>query len=438
MGIKYYYNFTVGAFDGDSCGGDILSAVRKSYFENFSRIRDKITVGSEDDALFYDYCIEKDKPLRWSVKQEDGTVLQEVRPAENGAYYLCFYRDSRLYKRLLFSKLHTLLKAEYMDESGAVAASLEPRKVQGEIRLLYTDKGLSEPALLSEMPAIHDERIRERVREGFTDYTAVASTSEGDLYYLSDAQLMELRAFIEQSETEIAAESEESFIGDDAPLLDKINPKDFNVKRNLSSALDISQAQEFGVDPKTEESPAAPLETEITETVESEESTESDVPAENTEKPDKLIPADGAVYRYFGELDENGGRSGYGRTLTDLGRTAYEGMYENDKRSGKGAYFYKDGTLCYSGEWLENIRHGVGVGVSARDGSMHIGKWQFNKPEGNGVRLTREGDIKFVCKELEGGGTVLMNYLPDDTVLISKYDAHGKKTGEKIVSLTDF
>ena len=124
--------------------------------------------------------------------------------------------------------------------------------------------------------------------------------------------------------------------------------------------------------------------------------------------------------------------------MTDLGRTAYEGNYRNDKRSGKGAYFYKDGTLCYSGDWAENARHGVGVGISSRDGSMHIGRWKNNKPEGNGVRLSAEGDIRFVCKELSDGGTVLMNYLPDDTVLISKYDAQGKKIAEKTVSLTDF
>ena len=143
------------------------------------------------------------------------------------------------------------------------------------------------------------------------------------------------------------------------------------------------------------------------------------------------------MYSYYGNLDGNGNRSGYGRTVTDFGLTAYEGMYVNDKRSGKGAYFYKDGTLCYSGDWAENVRHGVGVGFSSRDGSIHVGKWVHNKPEGTGVRMSAEGEIKFVCKELSDGSTVLMNYLDDDSVVISKYDKNGSKLSEKKVSLID-
>ena len=147
--------------------------------------------------------------------------------------------------------------------------------------------------------------------------------------------------------------------------------------------------------------------------------------------------ADGAMYSYYGELDSNGNRSGYGRTVTDEGRTAYEGCYLNDKRSGKGTYYYKDGSLLYTGDWAENARHGIGVGVSSRDGSIHVGKWSMNKPVGNGVRLTSDGDIRFVCKELSDGSTVLMNYMPDDTAVISKYDKNGKKLSEKTISLAD-
>lgn len=442
MGITYFYNFCICAYDDLNLGGDILSAVRRSYFDGFDRIRDRITVSSDEQSLSYDYLIEKDKPMRWTVKSADGAVVEETLPAGDGRYYLCFYRDGALYKRLLFSKLHTLLKVEYVDKDGVVAASLEPRKVQGEVRLLYTDNALSEPLILSPAPEITDARAAALVNARFDDISARAATNEDVVAYLSDEQLARFRAVLEEAQDELSREVEESFIGDEAPLLDKINPKDFNVKRNLSSALDISQAQEFGSEPSAEESPAAiSAQPEIeavsaTETEPVEEIAESPEPA--AVQPDKLIMADGAVYCYYGELDENGNRSGYGRTLTDLGKVAYEGMYLNDKRSGKGAYFYKDGTLCYSGDWSENVRHGVGVGVSARDGSMHIGRWSNNKPEGNGVRLSREGDIKFVCKELEGGGTVLMNYLPDDTVLISKYDKDGRKIAEKTVSLIDF
>ena len=447
MGIQYYYNFCIREIDDIDLESDILSAVRKSYFASFDKIRDKITYDSEGISMLYDYCIEKDKPLRWTVKNPQGGLVQEVIPADGGRYYLCFYRGDKLFKRLLFSKHHTLLKAEYMDDSGAVGRSLEPRKVQGGLCLLYTDTRLPEPVVLSETPHVSDERIVRLLNADFKDYTAIASTDAGMIWYLTDEQTARFKEFVDKAAVALENEQEESFVGDDTPLFDKINAKDFNMKRNLSASLDISQAKSFGstVNQEPVEQETLEEETVEEETTDSSDDAvtvsaepESDQPVENTGlKPAKEIMADGAVYAYFGELDDNGNRSGYGRTLTDQGRTAYEGEYRNDKRSGKGAYFYKDGTLCYSGDWSENVRHGVGVGVSARDGSMHVGRWVNNKPEGNGVRMSAGGEIKFVCRELSEGGTVLMNFLDDDTVLISKYDKNGAKLSEKKLSLIE-
>lgn len=434
MGIQYFYNFCLTELDDADLESDILSAVRKSYFATFEKIRDKITYDSEGVPLLYDYCIEREKTLRWTVKNLQGGVVQEVIPADDGRYYLCCYQGDKLVKRLLFSKLHTLLKVEYIDDSGVVSSSVEPRKVQGGLCLLYTDNRLPEPVVLYAMPDVNDERVLSKLREDFTDYTVSASTNEGIVWFLSDEQTASFRAFVEKETAEIEKEQEFSFVGDEAPLFEKINAKDFNMKRNLSASLDISQAKAFG-EPVEEEPVPELTDAATADTADAPEDIVEEEAA--SAKPDKLIMADGAVYSYYGELDANGNRSGYGRTLTDEGRTAYEGDYQNDKRSGKGAYFYKDGTLCYSGEWSENVRHGVGVGVSARDGSMHIGRWVNNKPEGNGVRLTADGEIKFVCKELADGGTVLMNYLDDDSVLISKYDKDGKKTSEKKISLID-
>ena len=442
MSIKYFYNFCLSEYDHTDLEGDILSAVRKSYFAEFEKIRDKITYDSEGESLLYDYHIEKGKPLKWSVRTLKGETLQEVRTADDGRYYLCYYRDQSLYKRLLFSKLHTLLKVEYIDEIGVVYASLEPRKIQGGLCLLYTDRKLPDPVVLYEMPDVRDERVLMKLYETFTDYTAPASTDEGVVWFLTSEQTAHFKNAAEEILQDLIP-VEESFV-DDAPLFEKINPKDFNIKRNLSSALDISEAKSFGTEITEEvteepeddgilpleidDEPLADVETQPSE-AEEEEATGS--------KPDKLVMADGVIYEYYGELDANDNRHGYGRTVTDLGITAYEGFYRHDKRSGKGAYFYKDGTLCYSGDWSENVRHGVGVGVSAKDGSMHIGRWKNNKPEGNGVRLSADGEIKFVCKELSDGETVLMHYQEDDSVVISKYDKDGNKLSEKQISLTD-
>lgn len=455
MSIKIFYNFCLKDVDKTDLSGDILTGVRESYFRDFARIRDKITTGSGEQPFFYDFALEKEKPMKWTVKNASGVTTQEVMLSDNGKYYLYFYVEQALYKRILFSKLHTLLKIEYFETAtGVVRYTLEPRKSQNGLCILMTVKSKPQPIPLFDAPDARDDRIRERIRTEFTDYTVEASTDDGLARFYTEEQLAKLRLFIEKCEQDLANIEEESFVGGDTPLLDKISAKDFNVKRNLSSSLDITQAMEFGVHEEPQESPAEPEEASVpTETdpvVEADENTEEpvtvpveEVPDEAEEeetpaaKPDKLIMADGAVYSYYGELDAQGNRSGYGRTLTETGRTAYEGCYYNDKRSGVGSYYYKNGTLCYSGDWLENARHGVGVGVSSHDGSIHVGNWKNNKPEGSGVRLTAQGDIKFVCKELSDGTTVLMNYMPDDTVLISKYDEKGKKIGESTMSLRD-
>lgn len=462
MSIRIFYNFALKDVDHTDLSGDILSGVRESYFRDFERIKDRLTGNSAEEPLFYDFNIEKEKPMKWTVKNAAGTVTQEVMMSDNGKYYIYFYEAQKLYKRILFSKLHTLLKIEYFDTAnGTVRYTLEPRKAQNGLCILCTVKSNPKPVPLFDEPDARNVVIRDRIRAEFSDYTVEASTDEGVVRFYSEDQLAKLRLFIDKCERELSEFEEESFVDGDTPLLDKLSAKDFNVKRNLSASVDITQAMAFGVHEEPLESPAeaipdqtdaqpdiepaaaltaentidqlqeAAVQTEVSEET-AEQPEEASVP-----KPDKLIMADGAVYSYYGELDAQGNRSGYGRTLTEMGRTAYEGNYFNDKRSGNGSYYYKNGTLCYSGDWLENARHGVGVGVSSHDGSIHVGSWKNNKPEGNGVRLTAQGDIKFVCKELSDGTTVLMNYMPDDTVMISKYDENGKKIGESSMSLRD-
>ena len=460
MSIRYFYNFCLKA-DG-ALDGDILSAVRKSYFAGLMRIRDKITAGSDSDPLMYEYSIEKDKPMRWSVKDSAGKALQESVNADDGRYHICFYNDSKITKRLLFSKLHTLLKCEYFDPvSGEVTATLEPRKAKSGLCILYTSANGADAEALYPVPEINDPALREKIRN-YIGYTVMASTDEGLVKFMTMSQIEEFRSFVEYAQSKLLEVREESFVDGETPLYDRISARDFNIKRNLSTALDITMAAEFTA--PIEEAVEA-VEIEHEKDVAAEEVAQSVVPAaESCETltdediadmddipimrqdgaqpvtgpaPDKLIPADGEVYSYYGELDSSGNRSGRGRTVTADGRTAYEGEYFNDKRTGKGSYYYKDGSLCYTGDWSENIRHGVGVGVSSSDGSIHAGKWSLNRPEGNGVRLTKQGDIRFVCKELGDGSTVLMNFLENDIVLVSKYDSSGAKLGEKNVSLKD-
>ena len=136
--------------------------------------------------------------------------------------------------------------------------TLEPRKSQVGLCILYTTKSDPRPIPLFEEPEIGDGALLELMRREYDVYTAVASSDSGVVRFLSEPQMAGFREALEKCEKELADTREESFVGDDTPLLDKINAKDFNVKRNLSSSLDITRAMEFGAHDAAEESPAEP------------------------------------------------------------------------------------------------------------------------------------------------------------------------------------
>lgn len=124
---------------------------------------------------------------------------------------------------------------------------------------------------------------------------------------------------------------------------------------------------------------------------------------------DITIESRGEIYSYYGSVDENGKRSGRGRTLMSDGSIAYEGEYKDDKRKGKGSFYFKDGSLCYWGNWDNNVRSGFGVGVSSDDKAVHVGNWTDNKPAGAGARFDAEGNLMFVssnCDDKKKGFTI--------------------------------
>lgn len=153
-------------------------------------------------------------------------------------------------------------------------------------------------------------------------------------------------------------------------------------------------------------------------------------PVQSDNSADLIINSGGERYLYYGELNENLLRDGYGRTQMDSGKTAYEGNYKNNKRDGFGSYYYKDGGLCYTGEWKNNKRSGFGLGVRSSDGSYHAGGWSDNKPNGMGVRFDKYGHLSYVsnfkdgkeiglCVEFrEDGGISIFKWIDDTKKII--------------------
>lgn len=148
---------------------------------------------------------------------------------------------------------------------------------------------------------------------------------------------------------------------------------------------------------------------------------------------DLIINSGNEKYCYYGDINDDCMRDGYGRTEMSNGKTAYEGNYKNNKRNGFGSFYYKNGGLCYTGEWKDNKRNGFGVGVRSSDGSFHAGTWSNNKTEGVGARFDKYGKLSYIANFKNGKESGLcVEYREDGGITIFKWVNDAKKIIETI------
>lgn len=148
---------------------------------------------------------------------------------------------------------------------------------------------------------------------------------------------------------------------------------------------------------------------------------------------DLIINSGNEKYCYYGDINDDCMRDGYGRTEMSNGKTAYEGNYKNNKRNGFGSFYYKNGGICYTGEWKDNKRNGFGVGVRSSDGSFHAGTWSNNKPEGVGARFDKYGKLSYIANFKNGKESGLcVEYREDGGITIFKWVNDAKKIIETI------
>ena len=155
---------------------------------------------------------------------------------------------------------------------------------------------------------------------------------------------------------------------------------------------------------------------------------------ENNQKDaDLIINSGGEKYLYFGDVNDELQRDGYGRTEMSNGKTAYEGNYSHNKRNGFGSFYYKDGGLCYTGDWKDNKRDGFGLGIRSSDGSFHAGGWLDNKPEGVGVRFDKYGKFSYATNFKNGKENGLcVEFNDDGSLTIFRWENDSKKIIQRI------
>lgn len=150
--------------------------------------------------------------------------------------------------------------------------------------------------------------------------------------------------------------------------------------------------------------------------------------------PDSTISTAGGDYAYYGALDENGGRTGRGRTASPNGVTSYDGEYLDDKRNGFGVSYYRDGSPNYIGGWDMGARSGSGVGYRRSDGTLHAGRWQDNKPEGVGARFDSDGGFIDAATYVAGVKHGKSLSFDENGSVVIGYWENGVLLGERVIS----
>lgn len=96
---------------------------------------------------------------------------------------------------------------------------------------------------------------------------------------------------------------------------------------------------------------------------------------------------------YYGELNKNGNRDGYGKTQTSDGVTLYDGYYKDDKKHGFGAAYYKTGKIYYVGNWEDDIQNGIGIDVRPMDGYITLAEYEKGKKKTIIAKVDNEGKL---------------------------------------------
>ncbi len=440
--INYFFNIT-SKEDEVNFYTDILTNIRKDFYLTKEKQKAKLTQNSDSDSVFYDFSLEKEKPLKWSVSDND-RILSDVRNLEDGKYCVNFYNQSGLIKQITFSQFHTLLKVEYfnMEKSTTPYFIIEPRKSNNGLCLLTNVVGSFQSVILFAMPDIDDDYILDKVNLEFTDYSAVASTNEGVVRFLDSKQLEAFEEFVDRAQAlKLTETAPVSYIDEsDAVLASKLNPKDFNVKRNLSQLVDISQADEFSFEvedlfdfdeqAQSDVCDYTVLHTdseEVTEVVENDSQNTVDECQqidETLEKEPEYVSVECAADDSE-QLDTHEPSHTASDTpdLTDFIETessdavvddifddefivaqnpvpdsiieSFNAKYlyfgetdSNNNRVGFGRTTTEDGHTAYEGRYINNKRDGLGA-YYYKDGQLcYYGNWKQNKRDGFGVGVS--------------------------------------------------
>ena len=451
------YSALISDFERLDFKNDALAGVRANFFNsNHNPQSDK----TDMQGYSLSYTMRWGEPLLWKVSANN-QPYQKVRRVSDEVYCVLTYNENGVVsKRIYFDNYHSWLCTEYFDREreNLMLASVKPVNIDGVVCirydrpqpdgkksteylyptlgrqnkkcacLIYTNCGMIrfdasfKPEGISDMSEKTDEKGFDFTVEDFSK-PAVKPLDLQNAAFLSESD------YEEEQPEEPKAESGAYSAYD---RIESILFEAHKTNKNIFGEV-VAQAAETETEPEAEPEP----EPEPEASPEPEQPEKPEYEAKEKEQPDSLTETEKGVYSYYGKLDENGMRTGFGRTESPDGMTVYSGSYDLDKRDGFGISYYRDGKPNYAGNWMNGSRNGCGVGYRHSDGTMHVGNWTDNTPDGIGARFGSQGEFLDVCRysmgEREGKAVKIDK---NGNVVITVYVA-GEPVAEKVITDED-
>ena len=478
-----FYSVCVSDFEKLDFKNDALAGVRANYFNSNHRPQaDDTDILLDDVSYKLSYKMSKNQPLSWKVTK-NLRPYQSVKRETGGIYCVRYYTENAtVYKKQFFDSSHLWIRTEYFDKSieGERLCTVSPKKIDDVIVI--------EKITFSNNRKVGSETLFPSDKNSDGNSAALVYSNNGMIWY--DSSFVPKYSVKEESKENTVSEPKPSrfeleadkFLPDYSPenpidlssleyledtfkepqpqitaydRIEKILEEAHKTNKNLfgqiieNTCVEIADEETELLDDSEEltEENMAESKAEISEKTQqasdSEEHTEESettqevkediVKAEEEKKSDAVVSTTSGNYKYFGAVDENGLRTGRGRTVSPSGITAYDGEYAQGKRDGFGVFYYKNGDINYVGEWAQNRRSGAGVGYRTSDGTMHIGKWDSNTPCGYGARFNKDGTFLDVADYTNGKKNGKCISLDENGNFYISIWENGKKISEHII-----
>jgi len=478
-----FYSVCVSDFEKLDFKNDALAGVRANYFNSNHRPQaDDTDILLDDVSYKLSYKMSKNQPLSWKVTK-NLRPYQSVKRETGGIYCVRYYTENAtVYKKQFFDSSHLWIRTEYFDKSieGERLCTVSPKKIDDVIVI--------EKITFSNNRKVGSETLFPSDKNSDGNSAALVYSNNGMIWY--DSSFVPKYSVKEESKENTVSEPKPSrfeleadkFLPDYSPenpidlssleyledtfkepqpqitaydRIEKILEEAHKTNKNLfgqiieNTCVEIADEETELLDDSEEltEDNMAESKAEISEKTQqasdTEEHTEESettqevrediVKAEEEKKSDAVVSTTSGNYKYFGAVDENGLRTGRGRTVSPSGITAYDGEYAQGKRDGFGVFYYKNGDINYVGEWAQNRRSGAGVGYRTSDGTMHIGKWDSNTPCGYGARFNKDGTFLDVADYTNGKKNGKCISLDENGNFYISIWENGKKISEHII-----